>query len=90
MNSTFGKLAKSQIKKGLYLFIVPLIGFFIQWLSDGNFPSTWDEWKTPLFSCSVPVLYYILSLLQNSDGEILKKENEQPGLEQDLRVPTNV
>lgn len=69
-----GQLAWEQIKKGLILFLVPLITIIIQWASNGEFPTDWETWKPVLLTCAVPVLYYILSLLQNSNGDLMKFE----------------
>jgi hypothetical protein len=72
--SKFGKLAWAQFKKGLLLFVVPLLTLMTQWFIDGKFPTDWATWRTTILTCAVPVLYYIISLLQNSDGELFKKE----------------
>ena len=65
---------KSQIKKGLLMFLFPLALYVVKSLINHALPTDWATWETELGTCAMPVVYWIFSYLQNSEGSITQAE----------------
>ena len=72
--SIAGSMNGWQWAKGGLLFLIAFIPVLIGWADQGAFPTDWAVWKSALQIAMQPVLYFILTLTQNSQGDLLKKE----------------
>ncbi len=77
MTRKFKLSMQNWIKALMLAFFGALLPIVSGWFQAGQFPTDWETWRTAIFTSLVPVLYLVISWLQNSDGSIVKPEKNK-------------
>lgn len=73
-SSDWGKVSGWQWFKILSTFGIAFIPFIINWSSEGAYPNIWAVWRSAIQISAIPVINFLLTITQNSEGKLLKKE----------------
>lgn len=80
MAAKFGTLNWMDVLKGAGIAaLTSILTALMTFLNNGTFPTTWAEWQFYVYAAIGCFVAYVLkNLLTNSQGEVLKGEQDKP------------